>query len=253
VDLSFSGNYGFVTTSYVTYANSNDQITAQTGDFLVFDFTNPASPLFLTSLQAATGASNQYLKPYATVVDQVYAYVATTSATGTSTAGTGMLDVISVGAPTVPTPISQVAIPGAAIVLSFDISGNTLLAAGNTGGQRNPAIPDLDFTGYLTLAAIDLTNILAPTVVSSITTQLQVNGTFNTAAFSNGVFAIVNNPPDSDDFGPASLEIVDVRNPSNILLYPYQTQFGFSGILTTNNGYLLAPTSLGLSIYKLQL
>ena len=47
--------------------------------------------------------------------------------------------------------------------------------------------------------------------------------------------------------------IVDARNTSNILLYPYQTQFGFNGILTTSNGYLLAPTSLGLNIYQLQL
>ncbi len=138
-------------------------------------------------------------------------------------------------------------------MLSFDISGNTLLAAGNTSGQRDPATPDFDFTGNLTLTAMDLTNPQAPAVFSTITTQLQVNGTFYTASFNNGVFAIVNNPPDTDDFGPSSLMIADVRNPSNILLYPYQTQFGFSGLLTTNNGYLLAPTSLGLNVYKLQL
>ena len=187
------------------------------------------------------------------MVDQVYSYVATTTATGTSTAGTALLDVFNIASPTTPTPISQVTVGGAAILLSFDISGNTLLAAGNTTGQRNPAIPDFDFTGNLTLTAMDLSNVQAPAVVSTVTTQLQVNGTFNTAAFSNGVFAIVNNPPVTDDFGPSSLMIADVRNPANILLYPYQTQFGFSGILTTNNGYLLAPTSLGLNIYKLQL
>ena len=47
--------------------------------------------------------------------------------------------------------------------------------------------------------------------------------------------------------------IVDARTPSTITPYPFQTQFGFSGILTTNNGYLLAATSLGLNIYQLQL
>ena len=47
--------------------------------------------------------------------------------------------------------------------------------------------------------------------------------------------------------------IADVRQPAKILLYPFQTQFGFSGIVTTNTGYLLAPTSLGLNIYQLQL
>jgi hypothetical protein len=199
------------------------------------------------------GSGNQNLKPDAEVVDQVYSYVASSTASGASTTGSAILDVISISAPGIPTPVSQVTIPQAAILLSFDIAGNTLLAAGSTTGQRNPGTPDFDFTGYLTLTSMDLSNPQVPEVVSTITTSLQVNGTFYTAAFTNGVFAIVNNAPDTDDFGPSSLMIADARNPSNILLYPFQTQFGFSGILTTNTGYLLAPTALGLNIYKLQL
>jgi hypothetical protein len=85
-----------------------------------------------------------------------------------------------------------------------------------------------------------------------VTTQIQAAGTFWTAAFSNGVFVIVNNPPDTDNFGPTSIMIADARTPANILLYPFQTAFGFSGVLTTANGFLLAPTMLGLSIYQLQ-
>jgi uncharacterized protein (TIGR03437 family) len=252
-NLSFSGNYGFTTTSYITY--TNNQITSQTGDFLVYDFTNPASPLFLTFLQPSglAGSGNQNLKPYANVVNQIYSYVASSTASGASTAGQGVLDVISIASPSIPTPISQLTVPQAAILMSFDIAGNTLLAAGNTAGQRNPVVPDFDFTGNLTLTAIDLSNVQLPSVVSTLTTQLQVNGTFYTAAFTSGVFAIVNNPPDTDNSGPSSLLIADARNTSRILLYPYQTQFGFSGILTTNNRYLLAPTALGLNIYKLQL
>ena len=46
---------------------------------------------------------------------------------------------------------------------------------------------------------MDLTNVQAPSVIATLTTNLQVNGTFYTAAFANGVFAIVNNPPDTDD------------------------------------------------------
>jgi uncharacterized protein (TIGR03437 family) len=255
VDLTFSGNYGIATTSYITYREQNAQVTSQTGDFLVFDFTKPASPLFVTYLQTSSlaGSSNQNLKPDAEVVDQIYAYVASTTATGTSTAGTATLNVISLASPTLPTPVGQVSVPQASILLSFDIAGTTLLAAGNTTGQRDPGVPDFDFLGDLTLTTMDLTNVEAPSVVSTLTTQLQVNGTFYTVAFSNGVFAIVNNPPVTDDFGPSSLMIADARNPSNILLYPSQTQFGFSGMLTTSSGYLLAPTVLGLNIYKLQL
>jgi len=256
-DLSFTGNYAVITTSFITYYSSSAQIASQEGDFVTFDFTNPAHPLLLTTLQAASGASNQNLMPYANVVNQVYSYVASSTATGASTVGTGYLDVINLSSPVSPSPLSQVTVPGTSILLSFDLAGTTLLAAGNTAGQRNPGNPDFDFTGNLTLTTMNLANPQLPVVVSTITTQIQVNGTFYTSAFTNaaalGVFAIVNKPPDTDDFGPASLMIVDARTPTNILLYPFQTQFGFSGILTTNNGYLLAPTALGLSIYQVQL
>ena len=244
-------NYGVVTTSYVTYSTATGAILSQTGDFLVFDFTNPAAPVLLATTVA--GESNTNLKPFAEIVDQTYSFVASTTATGASTAGSAALDVVNLTLPTLPTPISQVTIPQAAILLSFDVAGTTLLAAGNTTGQRNPGIPDFDFTGYLTLTTVNLSNVQLPTAVSTLTTQIQVNGTFYTSAFSNGVFAIVSKPPTTDDFGPSSLMIVDARNPASIALYPYLTQFGVSGILATNNNYLLAPTALGLNIYQLQL
>lgn len=257
-DISFSGFYATITTSYLTYYTSSAAIASQHGDYLVYSFANPANPVFVAYLQPSTlpGASNLNLKPDAEVVGQYYEYVASSTATGGSTAGNGVIDVVSITAPSLPSPISQVEVAQAAILLSFDVSGNTLLAAGNTTGQRNPGVPDFDFLGYLTLTAMDITTPQLPVVVSTITTQLQVNGTFNTTAFDNGVFAIVNKPPASDDFGPSSLMIVDARTPSAISLYPFQTQFGFSGMLATDNGtnrYLLAPTALGLNIYQLQL
>jgi hypothetical protein len=255
VDLSFSGNEAIVTTSYITYYSSTAAVASQTGDLLVYDFSNPAAPVFVAAMQPSSlpGSGDQNLKPYADVVDLTYVYIAGSTATGASTTGTGFLDVVSIASPSAPTPISQVTVSNADILLSFDIAGTTLLAAGSTLGQRNPGLPDFDFTGYLTLTTMDLTNVAVPQVISSVTTGLQVNGTFYTVAFSNGVFAIVNDSPVTDDFGPSSLMIVDARAPSDILLYPLQTQFGFSGMLTTNNGYLLAPTSFGLNIYSLQL
>ena len=253
-DLSFSGVYGIATTSYITYSSSTGQIASQHGDFLVFSFADPTNPLFVGALQPSSlaGSGNLNQKPYAEVVDQTYAYVASTTATGVSTTGTAVLDVIDVTLPAAPNPISQVGIPQAAILLSFDVSGATLLIAGNTTGERNPGVPDFDFTGYLTLTAMNLTAPQLPAVASTVTTQIQVNGTFYTSAFGNAVFAIVNKPPVTDDAGPSSLMIVDARNPANLALYPFATQFGFSGILTTGNGYLLAPTALGLDIYQLQ-
>lgn len=247
-DFSFSGNYGFSTSSYFTYLNSNGDITAQAGEVVVFNFTNPAAPQFVVALPSS---GNQ--EPYANVVQQLYSYIASTTATGTSNVGNGVLDVVTIASPGAPSILSQVTVPQAAILLSFDVSGTILLAAGNTAAQRDPGVPDFDFTGYLTLTAMDITNPAVPAIVSTITTQLQVSGTYYTAGFTNGVFAIVNNPPATDDYGPGSLMIADARNPSSLQLYPFQTQFGLSGILTTTNGYLFAPTLNGLNIYQLQL
>ena len=187
------------------------------------------------------------------MINQLYEYVASSNATGSSTSGQGTLNVISVVSPSAPYPISQVTVSQAAILTGFDVSGTTLLAAGNTQGQRNPAVPDNDFTGYLTLTTMDVTNVQVPQVIATFTSALQVNGTFHVSGFTNGVFAVVNNAPDTDDFGPSSLLIVDARQPATIAVYQFQTQFGFSGIVTTNTGYLLAATSLGLNIYQLQL
>ncbi|HYA15888.1 MAG TPA: IPT/TIG domain-containing protein [Bryobacteraceae bacterium] len=253
--LTFSGNYGFTTTSYITYYTSSDAIASQSGDFLAFDFTNPAAPVYLGMLQPSTSAGSGDLnqKPFTEVVDQAYAYVASSTATGNSTAGAGFLDVLSIATPSAPLAIDTVAVSQAAMLMSFGISGNVLLAAGNTTAQRNPGVPDFDFTGYLTLTTMDLTNVQSPAVIQTFTTSLQVNGTFHVVAFTNGVFALVNNPPDTDDFGPSMLMIVDARQPSAILLYPFQTQFGFSGLVATSTGYLLAPTILGLNVYQLQL
>jgi len=248
-NMTFSGNIAYVTTSYITYLTSNAQITTQSGVLLVFDFTNPSRPVFVTMLQTST----ENLMPDSEVVDQIYVYIASSTATGSSTNGTGILNAVNISTPGAPILINQVQVTQAAILLSFDVSGTTLLAAGNTNGQRNPGKPDFDFTGNLTLTTMDLTNPVTPVVVGTLVTGLQVNGTFNLAGFNNGVFALVNNPPTTDNFGPNTLLIADCRTATNILLYPFQTQFGLSGILTTTNGYLLAPTALGLNVYQLQL
>ena len=160
VDLSFSGNYAFTTTSYLSYYNSNRAVATQNGDLLVFDFTTPAHPLFVGIMQPSSqpGSGDLNLKPYAAVVNQVYAYIASSTATGTSTSGTAVLNVIDIASPASPYAINQVGISQAAMLQSFDISGSTLLAAGNTMGVRNPGNPNFDYVGDLTLTTMDVSN-----------------------------------------------------------------------------------------------
>jgi hypothetical protein len=191
--------------------------------------------------------------PASVVASQIYAFVASTTATGNSTAGTGTMDIVNITAPSAMFSLQTVRVPQAAILQSLDVSGNVLLATGNTTGNRNPGSPDFGFTGNLTITTMDVTNPISPNVLASFDTGIQVNGTFYSAGFTNGVFVIVSNAPVADFDGPQTLMIVDARQPANPIVYPYQTQFGFSGMVPTTTGYLLASTSLGLNIYQLQL
>jgi uncharacterized protein (TIGR03437 family) len=257
VDLSFNtSGYGYFTTNYITYNTSNEEVEAQNGDFLAYSFLTPSEPTLVGELQPNTGAvgsSDVNLKPFTELVGPVTAYIATSTATGTDTTGTGALTVVDLSNPYSPIPVNEISAAPANLLESFDVSGTTLLAAGNTAGQRNPGKPDFDFLGNLSLMTMDVASIEAPVVQASFDTGMQVNGTMHTAAFSNGVFAIVSNAPATDDTGPASLMIVDARTPTNPVLYTFQSQFGFSGILPTTTGYLFAPTVNGLNVYYLQL
>jgi uncharacterized protein (TIGR03437 family) len=249
VSLNFSGQFAYASTSYFSYNLTTNDIIAQNGDFLSFDFSTPGTPTLLAVMQPATAT----LKSDSAVVNSAFAFVATSTATAGSTSGAGLLDVVSIGSPGSLVAVNQVTVSQAAILLSLGVSGNTLLAAGNTTGNRDPGNPDFDFTGNLTLTTMDLSNVEGPAVLASFDTGLQVNGTFYNAAFTNGVFAIVNNPPVTDNGGPQALMIVDARQPSSPVLYPMQTQFGFSGMVATTGGYLLASNSQGLYVYQLQL
>ncbi|HLH40936.1 MAG TPA: IPT/TIG domain-containing protein [Bryobacteraceae bacterium] len=253
VSLSFSGTAGFVSTSYFSFYTSSLSIFGQTGEFAAFDFTNPSAPQFVSVL-SPNSITDQELKPYSAAIDATgFAYIASSTGTGSNTGGTGVIDVVSIATPSAMYGIEQVPVSPAAIILSFDVSGNTLLACGNTTENRNPGNPNFGFTGDLTLTVMDISAVETPLILNSIQTNLQVNGTFYTAAFSNGVFAIVNNAPVSDYDGPPTLMIVDARTPSNLILYPVQSQFGFGGMVATSGGYLLAGSDLGLYVYKLQL
>ncbi len=253
VSLSFSGVYGFASTSYFSFNTASLDITAQNGEFLAFSFATPSQPQFVGILSPSS-LSDQTLKPYSAVIDSTgFAYIASSTGSGSDTSGTGVLDVVSISTPSAMYGVEQVPASPAAILLSFDISGSTLLACGNTAQNRNPGNPNFGFTGYLTLTTMNVAAIETPAVIASVQTNLQVNGTFYTAAFDNGYFAIVNNAPVSDYEGPQSLMLVDATTPSSPVAYPVQTQWGFSGVVPTSNGYLLAGSDLGLYVYKLQI
>jgi hypothetical protein len=248
--LSFAGTFGLVTTSYFSF-NGNRVIVGQNGEYLVYSFAVPNAPSI-----AGMMPSTATLKPYSAVLNSAFSYIVGSSGTGSNVNGTGVLSVISIGAGTgapVPQLLNTIPASPAAILLSFDISNNLLLAAGNTTENRDPGNPDFAFTGHLTLSLFDISNQEGPVALVSFDTGMPVDGTPTTRAFGNQVFAVISNSAAADVTGPASLSILDARTPSNPQLYPFMTEFGLSGALATSGGYLLAPTIHGLNIYSLNL
>jgi uncharacterized protein (TIGR03437 family) len=246
--LSFLGTNAYVTASFFSF-NSNEVIVGQTGQYLVYSFATPSSPIFAGGM-----ASTPMLEPYSAVLNSAFSYIAGSTGTGSNVSGEGLLSVISIGVnPAQPSLLFTLPVPQAAILLSFDISNDILLAAGNTTENRDPGNPDFAFTGHLTLTTMNIDNQSFPQIVSSFDTGMPVDGTPTTRAFSNNVFAVVSNSASPDVTGPASLSILDARTPASPALYPFLTEFGLSGALATSGGFLLLPTMHGLNIYSLNL
>jgi uncharacterized protein (TIGR03437 family) len=256
-DLSFAGTVGFASTSW--FETSGNNISAQHGDFVAYDFTN-LFPALLSAVvpNGSPAANNSSVKPNALVLQpgkyNNTAYVTSTTATGAGTTGSAALNVIDVSNVQSLQPVEQVTVSSAAIFLGFGYDHDLLLLTGNTTSFRNPGVPDFSITGNLTLSIMDISNVQSPVGIKDMTTEIQTTGTYVVQPFGPtvmDVFAIVNNPPATDPAGPVSLMIVDARTPKSPMLYPFKTQFGMSDIAVVN-GYLLVPNVNGLTIYKIQ-
>jgi uncharacterized protein (TIGR03437 family) len=257
-DLSFIGTAGFASTSWFQ-VDSASNITAQHGDLLAFDLSAELPQLISAMVpNAAVPASNNLnVRPNALALPASSnypntVYSASTTATGNSTKGNAALDVIDVSNPQNMQGVVRVTVSSAAIFLGFAYDNNLLFLTGNTTGFRNPGVPDFSITGDLTLTTMNIGNVRNPVPIKTVVTGIQTTGTYHMAPFGSSVFAIVNNPPASDLSGPGSLMIVDARNTSAPVLYPFMTQFGLSGLAAVNN-FLLVPNQNGMNIYKIQI
>jgi uncharacterized protein (TIGR03437 family) len=255
MDLTFVGTTGFSSTSWFTFDGA-DNITAQHGDFLSFDFSGLLPQLIssMTPNVNQPASNNLNPRPNALALPPSFelVYVAGTTASGASTFGNAALDVIDVSNVQNMQGIDRVTVPNAAIFTGISYDNTLLFLTGNTTGFRNPGIPDFNFIGYLTLTTMDIASVPNPLPITTVVTSIQTTGTFNVQPFGSTVFAIVNNPPESDPSGPGSLMIVDARNSQAPALYPFLTQFGLSGTAIAN-GFLLAPTQNGLNIYQVSI
>ena len=263
-DLSFLGTTGFASTSW--FDTSGTSITAQNGNFVAYSFSS-LFPVLLGVLSSGPGSNGLSAMPNALALQPGSytntAYVTSTTATGSSTSGYAALDVVNISTPSAMVSVEQVLVSSAAIFTGFGYDLNLLLVTGNTTGFRNPGVPDFNIHGNLTLSTMNIANVDGPKGIADVTTQIPTTGTYVVQPFgpvASYIFAIVNNPPDTDPAGPNSLMIVDASTSSppgsSPVLYPISTQFGMAdvaaAIVSDTVGYLLVPNVNGLTIYSIQ-
>jgi uncharacterized protein (TIGR03437 family) len=251
-NLSFLGTTGFSSTSWYEFSGNN--ITAQHGDFVAYDFSS-LFPVLLSPLSTGPGSSDFSVKPNSlALLPGNYsntAYVTSTTSSGNSTTGLAALDVVDISNPQSMQGISQITVSNAAIFLGFGYDGDLLLVTGNTSSFRNPGVPDFSIDGNLTLSTMNIANVQGPVGIANITTQIPTTGTYVVQPLGSDIFAIVNNPPATDPAGPSSILIVDATASKAPVIYPFTTQFGMSDI-AASNGYLLVPNVNGLTVYSIQ-
>ena len=251
---SFNNGYAFFNTSSFQYEPGTFDVTGQLGDFFAYDLINPAQPLFVSALPGNSGQpgeNGQSVKPYAAVVGPTTAYIAGNTSSGATTLGTGSLNVIDISSPGAMQSVAYVTAPGTATLLAFAVSGNTLLAAGNTTNFRNPGLPDFAFAGDLTLTTMDVSSIQSPSVIATIDTGIQANGVNLVVALGGGgLFAVTYSPPDTDNSGPSTMAVVDATDPAKPVIYPWVTSYGIYGMAAAN-GYLYLANGNGIVTYSI--
>jgi len=258
-NIGFIGATGFASTSWFTYDGSKN-ITAQHGDILAYDITlSFPLPTLISAVAPDSTFSNLNLRPNLLAVAPSgnypnTVYVASTTATGTSTTGNAALDVINVSNVQSMQPVTRVTVADSTIFFGIAYDHQLLLVTGNTTGYRNPGNPDFSVTGNLTLTTMNIDNVESPFQIKTVQTSIATTGTYAVQPLGSSIFAIVNNPPSTDVSGPGNLMIVDASDANSPVLYPFQAQFGFSGIAAAGNlTYLLVPDVNGLTIYQIQL
>ena len=258
--MFFSGMTVFFTTDWFNYNTGSNTISAQHGEFFDYDFSNPSLPTYLSYLQpnASQPASSDASPRFAGVaLDNQTALVTATTSTGSDpSGGSAQVQVIDISNLISMQAAGQVLIPQAAVATAIATQGNLALVAGNTTSWRNPGIPNFDFTGALTLTALDITDPRNPSVLSTLVTEVATSFDAGPilSSLGNGFFALAIPPPadetSGNPTGNGQLAVVDATDTQSLKLVTLDSAAGLSGIAVSGSN-LYAATANGLSVYQI--
>jgi uncharacterized protein (TIGR03437 family) len=256
-----SSTTAYISSPTINYG-ANYQLVGQTGEFYVYNITDPTLPKLDSQLVqnfSEPGSADTSPRFGLTVFNDQTAVVLGTTDTGTTTTGQALWTTIDVSKPSALNVRGQTMIPQANLATNIALQGNMALIAGNTGGVSNPGVVDqatntvsFPFTGDLTLHTVDFTNPLNGAILGTLVTPYQATKGSSIISLGGGFFSITIAPSLIDLTGPTTLTIVDARNPASLVVYP---EYGIDGLqgTTLSNGYLYTVSNAGLTIYSVTL
>jgi large repetitive protein len=257
--LAIVGGLAFTTAHDVFYCPiCGDAITQQNGDYLVFNISNPASPVYDGDLFPTTPDSSGFTYGGPNEILGLAQLSATTALLTSSTStganvGTGVGNLLSVSAttPSAPTIVAQTQVPGTRVINSIAVQGNLALVTGDTEGYTTAVS---GYVGNLTLTVFNIANPNAPVLLQTLTTGLTDPGSASVVSLGGYMFAAGgadNNGQnvilfiDATQFNPAN----NVQNPT-LRYIPYDVATPVYPSVSNGNIFY-ATTPNGISIYQL--
>lgn len=180
---------------------------------------------------------------------------------GDTNGGQGAIQIIDVSNPQNAKALSQIIVPQATSMILATVSDNVMLVLGNTkswrnpgGNPRNPSGLNFQFTGVLTLTALDVTDWRNPVLLSSRCSSVAASFGSGAVPIGGGFFVVAAGPPSDDavTFGaePRGQLLVDARDPNNLGLLSLGSVPKLAGV-TVGGDKIYAATGDGMTVLQL--
>jgi uncharacterized repeat protein (TIGR01451 family) len=253
--MTVQGTTAYFSTSGLRY-DASGTVTAQVGDLVAVDFSNPVAPAISGALFHDLPQPNGHAASIgqAVAINGQIAYVASSTSTGGDTqTGVGQILVVNTSPPR--SVGATLDIPGTVQALAVAVDGTRALVVGSTGGWTSPFgnTSNLGLSGNVTLTLLDISNPANPTIIgSTIVTQntfaaigAAPTGTVQAIDLGNGRFAVSN----TLSGGRPTILCVDASTPSNLATSNLSVALAANGLATVG-GQLLTASAGGLSVYQ---
>ncbi len=242
------GDFGFMTTSQISFNPFSGFIFQQNGDLLSFDLGDITAPTLAGNLfpsgDPVLGGPNMIFGAVSVPGD--LALVTTTTATGDGF-GTGPGDArilaIDLSTPATPTTVGTLEIPEPVLVQGIAVDGDLALASGDTLGFDTAFS---GFVGNVTLSTIDVSDPTSPASIATSVTTLEARDGTVAAALGSSIFAIGGATLGADNV----LLMVDASDPGSLQIVPFDVPAPITS-LTRVGSQLYATSSAGIAIYDI--